>query len=96
MNLSDQHTHDIPDHGTLEDKILNEGADGGDMHSIKCPIVFKNINTKLKYGLPLMHVIHVFDNCDEMDSSVGGNISEKTNTVVFKFCFVGNNRKIAD
>ena len=99
MNLlSDRCSHDsIGDREKFEDTILTDGIGEDKLFFVKCPSTLNNVNAEFKYRLPLLNIIQLSDSPDGMNSSgENDNICEKAGTVVFNFCFVGDNKNISD
>jgi len=77
-----------------ERKIISGGKWTGNAYSIQYPSAFKNVNAKLKHGLPLLNFIEFLgDNISEADpSGKSDKNGDEMGTAEFKFRFVGVNR----
>ena len=62
-----------------------------DLYSLQYPAVFKNIDTKIKLGLPLLNVLYISNNFDELEISQYHSNCEDKGVIVFNYTFVGNN-----
>ena len=92
-SISDLYSYEeIGDAQGLERKNLCEENLNNRPYSIQYPSAFKNVNNKLKRGLPLLNFVDLSDRFDEYSRSGGSSEigEEATRSAVFRFRFVGS------